>query len=384
MTDILIVGDTERSLELRHEIPLHVGDQFLYAETNGRRVSIVWSVEGDRIAKVDPTIELIASETFSPTDLIEAGVGLYDLGPAQLARQVASLGLASVAVPENFPVRIADELRGAGVELVVDQRLFDDRRRRKTAMELEGIRIASRANDAAMAAIADGLARSEPGDGGRTLDGEPLTCELLKTFAAEVFAAQACRGDDMIVARGPQAADGHDQGSGRIRNDDIVLCDLFPMHVESHCYSDMTRTFFVGAPDPEFVEWHEQTAEALELARALVRPGANGADIHKAVCSFYEERGHPTALSKEEGEVLRDGFYHGLGHGVGLDVHEAPSLGRVGHDLVVGDVITIEPGLYRNGVGGIRLEDILVVTEDGCETLTHFPLGYDPVVQTPA
>ena len=175
MTDILIVGDTERSLELRHEIPLHVGDQFLYAETNGRRVSIIWSVEGDRIAKIDPTIELVASETFSPTDLIEAGVGIYDLGPALITRQVASLGLAKVAVPENFPVRIADELRDAGVDLVVDQRLFDDRRRRKTELELAGIRTASRANDAAMAAIADALARSEPGDGGRTLAGEPLT-----------------------------------------------------------------------------------------------------------------------------------------------------------------------------------------------------------------
>lgn len=163
-----------------------------------------------------------------------------------------------------------------------------------------------------------------------------------------------------------------------------MLCDLFPMHVESHCYSDMTRTFFVGAVDPEFVEWHAQTAEALELARALVRPGANGAEIHKAVCAFYEERGHRTALSKDEGEVLRDGFYHGLGHGVGLDVHEAPSLGRVGHDLVVGDVITLEPGLYRHGVGGVRLEDIVVVTEEGCETLTHFPLGHEAVVQTHA
>lgn len=384
MTDILIVGDTERSSELRHEIPLHIGDQFVYAETGGRRVAVVWSVEGDRIAKVDPSIELVASETFSPTDLIESGVGIYDLGPAQIARQVASLGLTRAAVPDEFPVRIADELRGAGIELVVDQRLFDERRRRKTPSELEGIRAASLANDEAMAAIAGALARSDPGDDGRLLDGEPLTCELLKTIAGEVFASHGCRGDDMIVAHGPQAADGHDQGSGRVANDDVVLCDLFPMHLESHCYSDMTRTFFVGEADPEFIEWHAQTADALELARSLVRPGANGAEIHKAVCSFYEERGHRTGLSKDEGEVLRDGFYHGLGHGVGLDVHEAPSLGRVGHDLIAGDVITLEPGLYRHGVGGVRLEDIVIVTEDGCETLTHFPLGYDAVVETNA
>lgn len=384
MTDILIVGDTERSLELRHEIPLHIGDAFLYAETDGRRVAIVWSVEGDRIAKVDPTIEIVPSETFSPTDLIDGGVDIYDLDAIQLCRQVASLRIASARVPAGFPLRVADELRAAGVELIVDQRLFDDRRRRKTAFELAGIRIASRANDAAMSAIAAALARSEAGDGGRSLDGEPLTCELLKTFANAAFEREGCRSDVLIVARGRQAADGHDAGSGRIANDDVVLCDLFPMHVESHCFSDMTRTFLVGVHDPLLVEWHAQTAEALELARSLVRPGANGAEIHRAVCDFYGELGHPTGLSKGEGEVLRDGFFHGLGHGVGLDVHEAPFLGRVGHDLVVGDVITLEPGLYRHGYGGVRLEDLLVVTDDGCETLTHFPLGYEAVVQTHA
>ncbi|MFN8223002.1 MAG: M24 family metallopeptidase [Gaiellales bacterium] len=382
MTAILIVGDTERSLELRHEVPLHIGDPFLYAETGGRRVAIVWSVEGDRIAKVDPTIELVPSETFSPTDLIESGIDIYDLDAAQMARQVASLGLTSAKVPDKFPLRIADELRASGVELVVDQRLFDNRRRRKTALELEGIREASRANDYAMAAISDALARSAPGDGGRVLDGEPLTCEWLRAIAAAVFDEAGCRSDAMIVAHGVQAADGHDQGSGRIENDDAVLCDLFPLHIATHCYSDMTRTFFVGAHDATLVDWHRQTVEALELARSLVHPGANGAAIHKAICDFYGERGHPTGLSKAEGEVLRDGFYHGLGHGVGLDVHEAPFLGRVGHDLVVGDVITIEPGLYRHGWGGVRLEDLLVVTEEGCETLTHFPLGYEPVVQT--
>lgn len=384
MTDILIVGDTERSPELRHEIPLHIGDEFLYAETGGRRVAVIWSVEGDRVAKIDQTIEIIPSETFPPDDLIRDGVDIYDLAPILAGRMVAALGITSAKVPAAFPLRVADELRRNGVELVVDQRLFDDRRRRKTPAELDGIRVASRAVSAAIGEISTLLERSEPGADGRILDGEALTSELLRARAEAVLATYGCRGDDMIIAHGPQSADGHDQGSGRIANDDVVLCDVFPRHLESACYSDMTRTFLVGDPNAELVEWHGQCVAALELSRALVRPGANGADLHRAVSTFFEGLGHRTALSKAEGEVLREGYNHALGHGVGLDVHEAPSLGKVGHDFVVGDVITLEPGLYRHGFGGIRVEDLVVVTEEGCETLTHFPLGYEPVVQTHA
>jgi Xaa-Pro aminopeptidase len=140
----------------------------------------------------------------------------------------------------------------------------------------------------------------------------------------------------------------------------------------------MTRTFAVGALDAEIVTWHGHTLEALELARDAVRPGANGADLNRAVSDFYAGLGYPTSLSKEPGTVLREGFNHSLGHGVGLDVHEAPYLGKMGHDLVVGDVITLEPGLYRHGFGGVRLEDLVLVTEHGCETLSDYPYGLDP------
>jgi len=144
VTDVLILGDTQRSAELRHEIPVDIVDMLLYAEVSGRRVAIAWSVEGDRIAAVDPTIDILHAETFSVDDLIRDGVDFYDLAPANIVRQVQSLGLRSARVPREFPVRFADALREAGVELVVDQRLFDDRRRRKSSFELEGINRASR------------------------------------------------------------------------------------------------------------------------------------------------------------------------------------------------------------------------------------------------
>ena len=380
LADVLIFGDTNSGPELRHEIPVDIMDPFLYAEVGGRRVAIVWRIEGDRIAEVDPSIEIVHSETFPTDDLIRAGVDVYELAPTTTVRMVESLGITRAYVPGRFPLRHADALRAAGVELVPDQRLFDDRRRQKTPFELDGIRRASRAAEAGMAAIAGLLARSEPGDGGRVVDGEPLTCELLRDAAKAAFAAAGCRGDDLVAAHGSQSAEGHSHGTGRVCNDDVLVCDLFPRDLQSACFSDMTRTFVVGTPDPEIAAWHEQVSEALELARELVRPGVHGPEIFRAVCSRFEEHGHPTGLSKPEGTVLREGFNHGLGHGVGLEVHEAPTLSRSGHELVAGDVITLEPGLYRHGFGGVRLEDLVLVTEDGCETITDFPYGLDPAL----
>lgn len=385
MPNVLLIGDTARSSELRHEIPLAIIDAFHYVEIDGRRVAVVWSIEGDRIAAIDSSIEIVPAETFPADDLIRDGVDLYEIAPVQSVRIARSLGLRDAVVPEFFPLLHADALRADGVELTVDQRFFDDRRRRKTPRQLDGIRRASRAAEAGTAAIAALLRRSEAGDAGRSLGGDPLTCELLRDAAMDAFAAHGCRAEEIIVARGPQSADGHDPGSGRLANDDVLVCDLFPIDLESACYSDMTRTFSVGEPDPELVAWHEHTREALELVRALVLPGADGAELYRTVCRFYEERGYRTRLSAEEGTVLREGFNHALGHGVGLEVHEAPALSRSGQVLVAGDVITLEPGLYRHGFGGVRLEDTVLVTDDGCETITDFPYDLDParsVVET--
>jgi Xaa-Pro aminopeptidase len=378
VTDVLIVGDTDRSPELRHELPLHIGDPFLYAEIGDRRVAVVWSIEGDRIAVVEPSVEIIPAETISVDDLIRDGVDYYEIGPAHTVRAVEALGITRARVPGAFPLQVADALRAAGVELVTDQRFFDLRRRRKTERELDGIRRATRAAEAGMRAIASLLVRSEPGDVGRVVDGEPLTSELLRGAADAAFAALRCRGDDAIVAHGAQAADGHHVGAGRVANDDVLVCDLFPLDLESMCFSDMTRTFSVGEPDPQLVAWYEDTREALEHVRERVTAGADGAELYRETCRFYESLGYPTGLSKPEGTVLREGFNHGLGHGVGLDVHEAPALSKSGHELAAGDVITLEPGLYRHGFGGVRLEDLVLVTEDGCETLTEFPYELDP------
>ena len=147
---------------------------------------------------------------------------------------------------------------------------------------------------------------------------------------------------------------------------------------ETGCYADMTRTYVVGEPPGEVKTWHRLVKEALDASTADVKPGVNGRRLYEKVCDIFEGAGYKTQLNKEPGAVLEDGFFHGLGHGVGLEVHESPSMGRIGDDLVAGDVVTVEPGLYRSGYGGVRLEDLVLVTDDGHEVITDYPYDLEP------
>ena len=181
--------------------------------------------------------------------------------------------------------------------------------------------------------------------------------------------------DDVIVAVGPQAANGHDSGSGPVARGDTVLVDIWPRDKASRCWADMTRTFVAAGepPSPELEEYWRLARTALERVTAEVRPGVDGRTLHDIASSVFEEAGHPTLRSMSDGAMPDRGFLHSLGHGVGLGVHEPPALGLSGDELVAGDVIAVEPGCYRQGFGGVRLEDLLLVTPAGCEVLTNFP-----------
>jgi Xaa-Pro aminopeptidase len=371
--NLLVVGDTVRVPELRHEVPLAIPDPFTYAELGDRRVVVISSMEAMRVEGLGLDLEVHPTEDYGVDELRRSGIDPHAF-PGELARRVArGLGIRSATVPAGFPLGIADALRSDGVELSVHQALFDDRRRRKSAHELAGIERAQRAAEAGVEVARDLFRRAERSNGGLTVDGEALTCELVKRRILERLLSLGTVAEDMIVSHGAQTAIGHEMGSGPIAPDDMVILDLWPMDLESGCYADLTRTLVVGDAPDEIREWHAHCREALELAASEVRAGANGADIHRLVSELFAGRGFPTQLTKADGEVLRDGFYHGLGHGVGLEVHEAPSLGMIGQELVAGDVITIEPGLYRHGFGGVRVEDLFVVTETGCERLTKCP-----------
>jgi len=368
---LLVVGDTFRTPEMRHEVALGVPDAFALIETDGVRHAVVPALEAERVGALDGIVVHVYEE-LGWDELIPSGLGYDAIRREITVNACNALGVREAVVPAGFLLAYAERLRAAGVELTVDQAVFDDRRRVKSEAEIAGIRRAQRAAEAGMSACVD-LLRRAGGNGVLEVDGRPLTVELVKEHVEATFAQHGVTADEFIVARGAQAAAGHDMGSGPIARGESIVIDVWPRDRESACFADMTRTFVVGEPSDELREYHRLTREALELSLPLVRPGVDGREVHDAVCDHFEAHGYRTTRSKATGEVLRDGFIHGLGHGVGLEVHELPSIGRVGDVLVAGDVITIEPGLYRAGYGGVRLEDLLLVTEDGYENLTDFP-----------
>jgi Xaa-Pro aminopeptidase len=380
MPDVLIVADTIRSPELRHEVPLTIPDPFVYLEREGTRHVVAPSMELVRLPGAAPQIVGHPHEEFGIDELFAQGVSREQALLEVLVRACRGLGVERAVVPAAFPLAEADHLRANGVDVTPDQGFFDDRRRSKTEAELAGIRRALRAAEAGMAAGVDLLRRATRNGDGLTVDGEPLTCELIKLHAERGFGEHGAMAvDEFIVSRGPQTAIGHEMGSGRISAGDVVMFDFFPRDRESACFADMTRTFVAaGEPDDELRRYHRLTKEALDRCVEAIRPGLNGADLHRMVCDFFHEHGFPTQLHKQPGTVLDEGFHHATGHGIGLEVHEKPGIGRSGEPFVPGDVLAIEPGLYRPGYGGVRLEDLVLVTDDGAEVLTRFGYALEP------
>lgn len=378
MPDVLIYADTFRSADMRHAIPLGVPDPILYAEAGGAKHVFTHSMEAPRLRALG-LFDVHVSEEFGIDELMGSGMNVREIRAELAEREVASLGITRATVPENFPVWLADRLRAAGVELDVDQDVFNDRRRSKTEAQLAGMRRAQRAAEAAMDTCRDMLRRSEISGDQLLLDGEVLTVERVKAAMNQTFAEHDATSEEYIVAPGPQGAVGHDMGSGPIPPHTPLVVDIFPRDNASAVYTDMTRTFVVGDVADDVREWHRLCKEALDRAIAETKPGVEGRALNDGTCEIFEAAGEMTPRTKKPGEPLADGFFHSLGHGVGLEVHEAPGLGKLGDKkLVPGDCITIEPGLYRQGYGGVRLEDNVLVTETGAENLANYPYDLAP------
>ena len=311
-------------------------------------------------------VEVMDPSTLGRDELTAAQhSGLYI--DAELAlRGARELGISEASVPPEFPLFLADHMRAAGLELTVDDGEFVQRRRVKTAAELDGIRRAQRAADAAMGVAATLIRELRPG----------LTSEDVRAAMSEACEEHGSElPAEVQVAHGAQSALGHEHGSGEIPAGAPVIVDIWPRDRASRCYADMTRTFVAGggSAPPELAEFWKWTKDSLDRVYADIRAGVNGRVLFERSAEPYIEAGQPTQLTKAPGTMLEDGYYHSLGHGVGLEVHERPFMGRLDDELLAGDVVTLEPGCYRQGFGGCRLEDLVVVTEGGCEVLTNFP-----------
>ena len=376
MPALLLYGDTVRYPALRHEVPLVIIDPFMFVERDGQRYVLTNALEADRIAEALPDAEMLLEPDLGLLELVEQGMRRDD---AELEVAVTALqrwGIDQAVVAPDLPVAVADRLRAAGIALTVDAVAVQGRRRVKSPAELEGIRRAQRAAEAGMAA-GEALIRSAEHsvDGLLMRDSEQLTAEAVRDAVRAACAEAGAPAPPDIMVTCVTSSGGHDPGSGPLPADLPISIDLWPCDEASGCWADMTRTFVNGEITAEVATLRDVVREAIEAARAAARPGITGRALYDVAADIVERAGHLTQRTRTPGETLTHGFYFGLGHGVGLEVHEPPGLGLAGGDaLVAGDVIAIEPGIESlPGIGGVRFEDLLLITEDGCETLTDYP-----------
>lgn len=280
-------------------------------------------------------------------------------------------GVDSVSVPPSFPTGTATVLREQDIEVVVDlEAMVDGIRAVKTDEEVGHIAAVQRVNEEAMAAAEAVLERTTVKKGVLYLDGDVLTSERVRRTIETTVEDQGCTPCECIVASGPEAARGHAIGSGPIRAGEPIVVDIAPRDEASGYVGDMTRTLVKGEPSARIEEWYDLTGDAFQTALAAIEPGVTGEAVNDAVCEVFERAGYPTRRTNEATET---GFVHNTGHGVGLDLHEQPKLSWGHGELRPGNVVTVEPGLYDPDVGGVRLEDIVVVTESGHENLNDYP-----------
>lgn len=312
---------------------------------------------------------------FDRESLIEE-VGTTAADHRVLGRFLREHGVEAVAVPETFPIGYAEGLRDQEVPIHVDHDdVIQSIRAIKTTSEIEAIEHAQRATEQAMEGAEHLLRDAEIVDDRLELDGEVLTSERIKEAMEITLLRHRCEANEIIVASGKQASDPHNRGSGPIQPHSPIVIDVFPQHRDSKYHADMTRTFCVGEPTDTAATWYDLVLEAQQAAFDTLGPGVTGEAVHNAVCDVFEAHGIQTLRTNESAST---GFFHGTGHGIGLEVHESPRLSTRGEELKPGHVVTVEPGLYDPDVGGIRIEDLVVITEDGYRNLTSYDTHFIP------
>ena len=273
-----------------------------------------------------------------------------------------------VGVPNSFPLGYADKLRDRGFEVASKEDPFWDQRPMKTDDEVAAISDASRHTEDALRMAFGILAEATVRDGLLHGPEGPLTSEYIRKRIHVYLLERDCIAQHTIVAGGVQGCDPHNGGSGPLRAGEPIIFDLFPKSTKTGYYADITRTVAKGPVSDTFRRLYDTVLEGQETALSRVRAGVDGRDIHGEVERLFESRGYETGA--KNGRM--QGFFHGTGHGFGLEIHEPPRISKVSQVLVAGHVVTVEPGLYYPDLGGgVRIEDNVVVTESGCVNLTR-------------
>lgn len=364
----LIIAASETDANLFYATRFLAPDAFVFVLTpTGEKVLLMSDLEVDRAraqAAVDTVLSIRHFEERAKASGVERP-GILDSVCAFLAERE----IRTVRVPGSFPIEYGDGLRERGVAVQVRREPFFEERLLKTADEVEAISRAMQRTEAAMDAAIGAIREAEAHDGVLRWRGTTLTAERVRRLISMTLIEDGLLSQHTIVACGEAGCDPHNEGSGPLRAGQSIIIDIFPRDEASRYYADITRTVVKGRASDMLRKMYGAVAAGQERAFALLRDGADGETIHRAVQAALE--GHGFQSGEVSGRM--QGFFHGTGHGLGLEVHELPRISKLPTTLRSGNVVTVEPGLYYSGIGGVRIEDVVVVTETGCINLTRYP-----------
>jgi Xaa-Pro aminopeptidase len=364
----LLVAASEGDSNMLYATGFFVPDPFIFFQHKKTKYIVMSDLEIDR-AKKQAHADRVLSLSLYQRKLRKLGktpvttIDVLDL----LFRE---RGIRALIVPANFPALLTDQLRAKGYSVQIKRDPFWPRREIKNSTEIkqitESLRIARLGLEAGIRMLKRTKTKR---DGYLYLNGARLTSEMLKTAVNTTIMAQGWLPSHTIISSGNQCVDPHHEGSGPIKADSSIIFDIFPRSQQNGYFGDLSRTVVRGRASDKLKEIYATVQAGQKIGFDQIRDGINGKAVHQNILDLFEARGFHTG--KINGRM--QGFFHGTGHGLGLDIHEPPRIAPIDAVLRIGHVVTVEPGLYYLGVGGVRLEDVVVVTPKGNRNLTDCP-----------
>ena len=362
----LIIADSEKNANLYYATRFLAPDHFIFVQVDGRRMIVMSDLELYR-AKAQARVDEVLSYTKLAREAKRPG-GSEPTRMDVVGALLASHSVKAVEVPSDFSVTYADALRKRGFEIQPKPDPFFPERMVKSEEEVAFLIDSLRTTEDALECAIELIRNSEvKPDGSLWIGSKPLTVELLRKAMHLTMMERDCVAQHTIIAPGVQAVDPHNEGSGPLKANEPIVMDVFPQHARSRYFADLTRTVVKGKASDKVKRMFHAVREGQEIAYRMIKDGVDGSAVHKAILDSFTVLGFKTG--EQDGRM--QGFFHGTGHGVGLEIHEPPSVSVKSDTLRAGMVVTVEPGLYYLDAGGLRLEDMIVVTKTGCEILTN-------------
>ena len=364
---LLMVADSERDANMLYATGLFVPDPFIYLHAGGRPLIVLSDLEIDRARKQAPHCRAVSLSAYQQKLRRD---GVKSPRYAHVIREILrEKKIRRAIVPDNFPLGLARELKKLGVKLKPVAGFFP-KREIKSADEVRKISAALVMAEVGMAEGMQALRHSKI-DRRRQLiyRGSPLTSERLRSVIDCAVLQASGLAANTIVAGGKQGCDPHERGHGKLRANEPIIIDIFPRSQKTGYFGDITRTVVRGRASEAVKKLYDTVLHGQKIALQKVSARISTKEIHQCVLQFFKQRGYATG--KRNGRM--EGFFHGTGHGLGLEIHEAPRMGATSTGkLKAGQVVTVEPGLYYPEIGGVRLEDVALVMANGARNLTRF------------